>query len=303
MQRASHDERVALVALLQTRPGELSWSKITERLVDSGSAADVWNQLVQPTLTSVPGERDPLTVADQTISSWDGQGLHLVTLLDADYPEALRGVQEAPPFLFTHGKLDPHDTAVAVVGSRRASEAGLAFAGELAAKLADSGLTVTAGLARGIDTAAHKAALSAGGRTVAVLPNGITTVYPRENHNLKAEIGENGLLISQFFPDASPQKHTFLMRNATMSGYSLATVVVEAGEHSGSRAQARMANAHGRPVIITRHVVDGSEWGRDLSRSPGVWIADSPDDVIGIVHSLIRGDDLTDSTLRQLVEL
>src|ERR1700744_4410475 len=98
-------------------------------------------------------------------------------------------------------------------------------------------VTVVSGLARGIDTAAHRAALDAGGRTVAVIGTGIGRVYPAENRGLQNEIADRGLLISQFWPDAPPQKHTFLMRNATMSGYGLATVVVEAGEHSGARAQ------------------------------------------------------------------
>ncbi|PSL08466.1 DNA processing protein [Haloactinopolyspora alba] len=303
MQSEFHDERVALLALLQTRPQRISWSKITEQIIDAGSATDVWNRLVPPTLTPPPNGSDPIDAAEQTISAWGEQGLRFVTFLDADYPAPLRGIHEAPPFLFIDGKSEPDDSAVAVVGSRKSSERGLAFARDVASALVGEGITVTAGLALGIDTAAHEAALHAGGRTVAVLPTGISQVYPKENQGLKARISETGLVISQFFPDAPPQKHTFLMRNATMSGYSRATVVVEAGEHSGARAQARMATEHGRPVILRRDVVDHNAWGKELADQPGVTIADTADDVVTTILGLIRSQELIDSTLRSLVEL
>jgi DNA processing protein len=138
------------------------------------------------------------------------------------------------------------------------------MAADIARALVARKMTVVSGLARGIDTAAHRAALDAGGRTVAVIGTGIGRAYPAENHALQDEIASRGLVLSQFWPDASPDKRSFPMRNATMSGYGLATVVVEAGEKSGARIQARVAVEHGRQVILTDRVVARNTWAREL---------------------------------------
>jgi DNA processing protein len=151
------------------------------------------------------------------------------------------------------------------------------------------GMTVVSGLALGIDAAAHRAALSAAGRTVAFLGTGIRRKYPKDNAELQDEIAAKGLVVSQFWPDAPPQKHTFLMRNAVMSGYGIATIVVEAGEFSGSRAQARMAVEHGRPVILTEHVVNANEWARALVDRSGIHVASSLSDIVAIVSTLDAG--------------
>src|SRR5699024_12355289 len=106
------------------------------------------------------------------------------------------------------------------------------------------------GLAEGVDSAAHRAALDCGGRTVAVLGTGINRCYPRQHKELQEEVAKRGLLLSQFLPDAPPTKTSFPMRNAVMRGYAAATIVVEAGEYSGARIQARYALAHGRPLFF-----------------------------------------------------
>ena len=149
------------------------------------------------------------------------------------------------------------------------------------------GVTVLGGLALGIDAAAHRAALGAGGRTVGVIGTGIDRAYPAQNSGLQEEIAGRGLVLSQFWPGAPPQRHNFLMRNATMSGYGLATVVVEAGERSGSRAQARIAVGHGRPVILTSLVVERNDWARALVGRPGVHVAGGPQAVLDLVNQLI----------------
>jgi DNA processing protein len=183
------------------------------------------------------------------------------------------------------------------VGSRKASDRGLSIAADVARELVSRGVTVVAGLALGIDTAAHRAALAADGRTVAIIGTGINRAYPTQNQDLHKEISARGLLLSQFWPDAPPQKQNFLMRNATMSGYGLATVVVEAGEHSGARAQARMAVEHGRPVILTEMVLKQNDWARALVDRPGVYAASSLRSLLEIVDRLIEeraavGDEL-----------
>jgi DNA processing protein len=156
----------------------------------------------------------------------------------------------------------------------------------VARALAAQEITVISGLARGIDTAAHRAALDAGGRTVAVIGTGLGRAYPTENRGLQEEIASKGLVLSQFWPEAPPQKHTFLMRNATMSGYGLATVVVEAGETSGARDQARIAVEHGRQVILTDQVVTQNAWAQALIGRPGVHIASTVEGVIDVVEQV-----------------
>jgi DNA processing protein len=177
----------------------------------------------------------------------------------------------------------------------------LAIAADVARELVSRGVTVVAGLALGIDTVAHRAALAASGRTVAIIGTGINRTYPAENRDLHEEIAACGLLLSQFWPDAPPQKHTFLMRNAAMSGYGLATVVVEAGEHSGARAQARMAVEHGRPVILTEMVVDRNEWAQALVGRPGIHVASSLRSLLAVVDGLIEERATVGDELRRFV--
>jgi DNA processing protein len=295
------DERSALVALLQTRPGGLRWAEITAEVLESASALEVWHRLVPAALVEPPGRPDALESAAQDLDLWASQGSTLVTILDSDYPVRLRGIHQAPPVLFARGSLVRDDSAVSVVGSRKASDRGLAIAAGVARELVTRDVTVAAGLALGIDTAAHRAALAGGGRTVAVIGTGINKVYPAENRDLHEEIASRGLLLSQFWPDAPPQKQNFLMRNATMSGYGLATVVVEAGEHSGARAQARMAVEHGRPVILTDLVVERNDWAKALVGRPGIHVASSLSSVLDTVDQIIAERSAVGAELRRFV--
>lgn len=298
MGAADQAERVALVALLRMRPADRSWPEITAEVIEAGSALAVWRRIVPETLFE--SDAQALRRAEEDLAEWSRQGLVVVTVLDPDYPTRLRGVHQAPPVLFTRGQLVPTDRAVSVVGSREASAHGREIASEVARQLAAAGITVAAGLALGIDTAAHRATLDAGGRTVAFLGTGINGHYPPANRTLQDEIARRGLLVSQFWPDAPPQRHTFLMRNATMSGYGLATVVVEAGEHSGARAQARIAVEHGRPVILTDLVLRRNAWAQALEGRPGVHIASSLEDVLQILKEISRADRGVDQELHRL---
>ncbi|HEX9359572.1 MAG TPA: DNA-processing protein DprA [Streptosporangiaceae bacterium] len=297
---AARRERAALVALLRERPGGRGWAELTAGVLEAGSAASVWQRLVPPVLVSPPGEAAPLDAAAAQIGRWADRGWRLLSILDADYPARLRGIHQAPPVLFARGTLVPDDVAVSVVGSRKASPRGLDIAAGVARELAARGVTVLGGLALGIDTAAHRAALAAGGRTVCVIGTGIERAYPAGNRGLQEEIAARGLVLSQFWPDAPPQRHNFLMRNATMSGYGLATVVVEAGEQSGSRAQARIAVEHGRPVILTSLVAERNDWARALAGRPGVHVAGSFQAVLDIVDHLIAEPAAVGAALRRL---
>jgi DNA processing protein len=293
-------DRAALVALLRVRPDKLTWPEITTEVVEIGSAVEVWQRHVTATLLGSVDE-DALVAAAADIELWESQGHTFLTILDEDYPSRLRGIHEAPPVLFGQGTFRGDDPAVSVVGSREASERGLSIARSVATSLAEEGVSVLAGLALGIDTAAHLAALEAGGRTVAVIGTGINKTYPSSNRELHGVIAKEGLLLSQFWPDAPPQKYTFLMRNATMSGYGIATVVVEAGEQSGARAQARMAVAHGRPVILTDLVVERNDWAKALVDRPGVHVAAALDDVMTVVSQLTTERAAVQDQLRVLL--
>lgn len=301
MDTSRRRDQAALVALLRSRHHGMSWAELTAEVLEKGSACKVWQSLEPGALLPHPAEPDPLEAALRDIGRWEEQGQVLVTILDPEYPGRLRGIHQAPPFLFARGSLLPDDTAVSVVGSRAASARGLSVAAGVARGLAARGVTVIAGLAAGIDTAAHRAALDAGARTVAVIGTGINKAYPAANRGLQEEISKKGLVLSQFWPDAPPQKHTFLMRNATMSGYGQATVVVEAGETSGARAQARMAVEHGRPVILTDMVVERNEWAKSLVGRPGVHVAASLQSLLSAVDRLLAEGAEVDAELQRMV--
>lgn len=279
-------ERAALVTLL--RIGRGSWTEYARLVEEAGSATAVL-ATEHPTLFSA----DDHSAASADIESWRAQGFELLTILDAAYPENLRAVHDRPPLVFVHGELRPQDArAVAVIGSRKASNRGIDAARRIAAVLVDRGYTVVSGLAAGIDTAAHTAALARPGRTVAVIGTGTGRSYPPQNAELQARIAEEGAVISQFWPDSPPSRRSFPMRNAVMSGLSLATVVVEAGHTSGARLQARLALHQGRPVFLPESLVRGQPWAREFARRPGTYVVRSPAEVADTVARLTAPDAL-----------
>lgn len=287
-------ERAALIALLRARPAGMTWAQITADVGDAGSALSVWHRFHQPGLFPLADDgdpADPLRTAAEDIQKWADSPFRFLTFRDSDYPAQLLDVHQVPPVLFARGALVPDENAVSVVGSRAVSEPGVALARTVASALVERGITVLSGLAAGVDTAAHTAALDAGGRTVAVIGTGITQSYPASNRPLQDRIAGNGLVLSQFWPDAPPTKQTFPMRNATMSAYGRATIVIEAGEKSGARIQARLAVAHGRPVILADAVVLGTNWGRELVGKPGVtWARDSDEIIAQAVEAVAMAD-------------
>jgi DNA processing protein len=278
-------EGAALVALL--RAGGRPWQQYAELVEEAGSANAILEQ-EQGLLATEHAEK-----ATREIERWDSQGFKLTTVLDPDYPENLRAVHDRPPLIFVAGRLEPGDArSVAVVGSRNASERGGKGARAVAEHLVDNGYTVVSGLAAGIDTAAHIATLKRGGRTVAVIGTGLSRSYPPQNAALQKTIIEAGAVVSQFWPDAPPSRRTFPMRNAVMSGMTLATVIIEATHTSGSRMQARLALAHGRPVILAATLLE-QDWARELAARPGTHVASTPSEVAAIVDRLTSTGALT----------
>jgi DNA processing protein len=173
----------------------------------------------------------------------------LITFLDPNYPALLRQIADPPPYLYVYGNLRPDSANIAIVGSRNATTYGRTTTERLSANLASCGLTIVSGMARGIDSAAHKGALSAQGETIAVLGCGLGTIYPPENKRLFHEIAKNGAVISEFAFHAPPEAHHFPIRNRIISGLALGTVIVEATQKSGSLITARLAAEQGREVF------------------------------------------------------
>ena len=195
--------------------------------------------------------------------AWQARGIRLVSLLDGDYPPALRELNERPAALFVQGSLSGLKApTVAIVGTRGATELGLRRAERLARSLVGHRVTVVSGLARGIDTAAHRAALQAGGTTVAVLGNGLGHCYPPENRALQREIAARGGLLSQFPPSFQATRYSFPMRNKVIAGVARVSVVVEAAEGSGAYQEALAALKFGRPLFLLRSLVEQESWAR-----------------------------------------
>jgi len=175
--------------------------------------------------------------------------IKIITIEDEGYPEYLRNIYDPPLILYMKGNMLKQDKYLAVVGSRRATSYGLNMAEIISQELSKCGITVVSGMARGIDTYAHRGALSAKGRTVAVLGCGLDIVYPYENKKLMKEIIENGACISEFLPGTKPLAGNFPARNRIISGISLGVIVIEAGEKSGSLITANFALEQGREVF------------------------------------------------------
>lgn len=274
-------EDVALLALLRLRPEGMTWEKVANEVQLAGSAVAVLDGFrdAEQALLADPATDGALAQADAELAAWQAGGLDFISILSERYPTRLAGVFDAPPFLFASGLVIPDDRGMSVVGSRKMSAAGEQMARDAARILAERGLTVIAGLAEGIDTTAHQTALELGARTVAVIGTGINKYYPAANRRLQDEVAAKGLVISQFYPDAPPNRSTFPKRNGTMSGYGMATIVIEAGEHSGTRIQARKAAVHGRPVILSRLVAEGTEWGAEIAGNPWVYVVASRGDI------------------------
>jgi DNA processing protein len=287
----SVSERGALLALL--RASKQPWPVVTEEVEAAGSALAVLRKgrPGQGDLLAQDGEPDAAAGgAEDDIRGWEREGMRFITILDPEYPAQLLTVHQRPPFLMTMGTLNPGDVrSVAIVGTRKSSERGNQTAHRLALQLARSGIPVVSGLAAGIDTAALNGALSAQGRAVAVIGTGLRQSYPKQNADLQAQIARVGLLISQFLPDTPPTKKTFPMRNAVMSGYSSATVVVEAPFKSGARMQARLALEHGRMVFLLDSLMH-NEWAQDYASRPNTIVVHSVDDVLEHLGPTLLGE-------------
>ena len=175
--------------------------------------------------------------------------INCITLHDEQYPELLKNIYDPPSVLYCKGTIKKREKALAVVGSRSATSYGLSMAEKISYELSGFGFSIISGMARGIDTYAHKGALEAGGRTVAILGCGPDMVYPVENLSLMRQIENSGAVISEYLPGIAPLSCNFPARNRVISGISLGVIVVEAGKKSGSLITASFALEQGREVF------------------------------------------------------
>ena len=205
-----------------------------------------------------------------------------VTINDKNYPKNLKEIYDPPIVLYVKGDVLPcDDTAVGIVGSRRASYYGLSFAERIGYELANLGITVASGMARGIDTKAHRGVLCAKGRTIAVLGSGLNNIYPPENKRLSEEIAQSGAVVSEFPLNAKPLAGNFPRRNRIISGLSLGIVVVEAARNSGALITARLGLEQGREIFSVPGRVDSrGSYGTNQLIKDGAKLLNTVDDIL-----------------------
>ena len=259
-----HDERLAALRLnLTTGIGPRLFAALTERFGSARAAAEAsaadLAEIRGIGRDSAAKMREAMSAADPEaeFQKAEAAGVHLLIRGRPDYPIALTYLTDAPPVLYVKGTIVPEDAqAMAVVGMRKCSLYGQDQAERLAAGLARTGFTIVSGLARGIDSASHQAALAAGGRTIAVLGNGLSRVYPPENKKLAEAVVAHGALVSEFAMDVREAPENFPRRNRIIAALSLGVIVVEAGKQSGALITARLAAEIGKEVFAVPNRVD-----------------------------------------------
>lgn len=246
-----------LTLYLTGKPSATDWASIMQQAV-------TYAQLVQQhsgntRLTEALRTLDP-AFTDQHQSWAEQVDHHIIPWYSDHYPNPLKQIANPPPFLFARGKLALLDQPqIAIVGSRKASHAGIATTTQFANQLAEAGLVITSGLALGIDAAAHRAALEQQHPTIAVLPAGLDTIYPRRHHQLAQAICQHGCLLSEMPLNTTVKPYLFPRRNRLISGLSLGTLVIEAAAKSGSLITARLAAEQGREVFAVPGAIQNQQ--------------------------------------------
>ncbi len=266
----------------------MTWRELMDHF---GSAVDAIDAL--PDFAGRAGKRN-ITItsaadADRELAQIAELGAWTVTLGEPDYPSALAAIDDAPPVLFVRGNAAAFTkTGIAIVGARNASANGRRIAEILASELSvESGAAIISGLARGIDTSAHAGAIAGGGTTIAVMAGGIDIVYPPENEDLYQNIVETGAVVSEMPAGLKPQARHFPRRNRIVSGLSLAVIVVEAAQRSGSLITARMAGEQGRAVLaVPGSPLDPRAFGANHLIREGAVLVRNAEDVFEAVRPM-----------------
>jgi len=236
---------------------------------------------ISPVLVASLLQHDGISWARKELECIRKSGAKLVTLHSPDYPMLLRHLPDPPPFLYVKGELRNPESAVAIVGSRRASVYGIDTARKMARELARHGITIVSGMARGVDAAAHRGALLEGAPTIGVLGCGIDICYPRENRTLFAEMASKGALVSEFPMGTLPLAENFPRRNRIISGLARGVLVIEAAEGSGSLITAQCALEQGRDVYaIPGNIHSTNSRGTNRLIKQGAKLVETVEDIL-----------------------
>jgi DNA processing protein len=244
-----------------------------------------------PQLATTPGISKKAAAAIACFKDWDKikleldrtikAGIKIITYQDELYPAKLLNIYDRPAFIYVKGTLTKDEINIAMVGSRQASTYGKYTTEKISRELSNRGITIVSGLARGIDAAAHRGALTAQGRTIAVMGSGLDVIYPPENKKLYAEIVQNGAVISEYALGTPPLASNFPSRNRIISGMSYGVVVVEAGEKSGSLITARLALEQDREVFAVPGSIDSTgARGTNKLIKQGAKLIENIDDIL-----------------------
>jgi DNA processing protein len=215
--------------------------------------------------------------------------IKIVTMTDPSYPSLLREINDPPPYLTYVGTLDVTAPCIAIVGSRNATAYGLNTAEHLSFSMASNGFQVVSGMARGIDTAAHRGALKAGGKTIAILGSGLNRIYPKENRTLFSHIRDTGTIMSEFKLNSTPFPYNFPIRNRVIAGLSTGTLVVEAEKRSGSLITARLAGEYNREVFaVPGSIKSKKSRGTHSLLKQGAKLVENEVDILDELHQFVH---------------
>lgn len=235
------------------------------------------------------------------IKEVEDKGAGILTLEDEEYPDRLKKIHDAPPVLYIKGSFTEGDEfLIAVVGSRHASSYGNISAENIASGLAEKGITVVSGMARGIDSKAHRAAINAGGRTIAVLGSGIDVVYPPEGRGLYTDIVKKGVVVSEFPPGTKPEPSNFPRRNRIISGLSVGVVIIEASETSGALITAKLAIDQNREVFaVPGNINSARSKGTNKLIKDGAKLVDNAEDIVDELKFILGEEFYLESSLKR----
>lgn len=277
----SNAEALAALRLARTdRIGPRTYHALIEAYGSAAHALDVLPSISQKPITAYPLEK-----AERELARITAFGARVLIHGTPEYPELLAAIEDAPPVIIVKGNVELlHQPMVAMVGARNSSANGCRFAETLSRELGQAGYVIVSGLARGIDTAAHKASLATG--TVAVIAGGIDTIYPPENKKLQEQIFEEGIVVSELPFGNAPRAEHFPQRNRIIAGLSKGTVIVEAAMRSGSLITARLANEQGREVFaVPGSPMDARAEGPNRLLKQGATVVTSSQDILNVLST------------------
>ncbi|WP_338010106.1 DNA-processing protein DprA [Thalassospira profundimaris] len=290
--RLSQSERLARMRLARsTNVGPVTFRKLLERFGSGRNAIDALPDVIAQAKTT---RKIKIANRDETVTEIEAakaSRARPIIFGDPEYPPLLARIDDAPPYFYAIGRIELlGKSAIGIVGARNASATGCGFARKISHQLVNAGYVVVSGMARGIDGAAHAAALqsnhNAGGGTIAVLGGGVDVVYPREHQDLYLQLCEQGCVVSEMPPGLQPQARHFPRRNRIISGLSLGTVVIEAGRNSGSLITARFAAEQGRDVFaVPGSPTDPRAAGPNSLIRDGAILCDSADVILDALRT------------------